>query len=173
MAGAGASPLQVTTLYLTVVCLWGSTFLWVGIATQRTSPLVVVETRLLVGAAVVVLIVRAVSDRGSHRVTDLRPWLTHGAILSVLMAVIPFLLLALALRGVSSGSAAILNATAPLWAAAILFAIARLGGQDETALPRGGLAGLLIGAVGVVVFVGGAPSGNVGANMLVLLCALV
>lgn len=163
---------QVVVLYLTVACMWGSTFLWVGIATKATSPLVVVETRLVVGAVIIGLIVRATSDRMTHRVADLRPWLLRGATLSILMAVVPFLLLALALRGVTSGTAAILNATAPLWAAAYLFAFARAGRRSDATLPRGGPAGLLLGALGVAVCVGAGPSGSIGQQFLVLLCAV-
>jgi drug/metabolite transporter (DMT)-like permease len=162
---------QVVVLFLTVALMWGSTFLWVGIATKRTSPLVVVETRLVVGALVIALIVRAGADRATHRLADLRPWLWRGAALSFLMAVVPFLLLALALRHVSTGTAAILNATAPLWAAAYLLAIAGAGRHPETKLPRTGPAGLVIGLLGVAVCVGAAPSGT-GGEALMLLCAL-
>ena len=172
LVAPATSRARVVVLYLTVTAMWGSTFLWVGIATKATSPLVVVETRLVVGALVIGLIVRATSDRATHPLSDLRPWLLRGATLSVLMAVVPFLLLALALRGVSSGTAAILNATAPLWAAAYLLTIARARGRSGVALPRGGPAGLLVGALGVAVCVGAGPSGTVGQQLLVLLCAI-
>jgi hypothetical protein len=67
--------------------------------------------------------------------------LWRGAALSFLMAVVPFLLLALALRHVPTGTAAILNATAPLWAAAYLLAIAGAGRHPETSCREAGSRG--------------------------------
>jgi drug/metabolite transporter (DMT)-like permease len=133
---------------------------------------VIVEMRLLIGASVIALIVRTSPSRESHRLADLRPWLMRGIVLSVLMAVIPFLLLALAERGVSSGTASILNATAPLWAATYVFAIARSQKGSESSLPRTQLAGLAVGTLGVAVFVGLGPRGSLVDELLVVLMAL-
>jgi drug/metabolite transporter (DMT)-like permease len=162
---------RVLALYLVVACLWGSTFLWIRIATRGASPLTVAEIRLVVGSLVVAAIVRLSRARHENRLADIRPWIVRGIPLSLLMAVGPFMLLAVAERGVPSGTAAILNSTAPLWAGAyLLLAAWPLPGTER--LPRGGFAGLLVGAIGVTIFVGPEQGGNVGDELLVLLSAL-
>ena len=109
--------------------------------------------------------------RSQNRFADIRPWIVRGVPLSLLMAVGPFLLLAVAERHVASGTASILYSTAPLWAGICLLVAARLWSSSDR-LPRGGFAGLLIGAAGVWIFVGPTNGGSVAGELLVLLSAL-
>jgi drug/metabolite transporter (DMT)-like permease len=37
------------SIFITLACLWGSSFLWIKIAVQESSPLTVVTLRLLMG----------------------------------------------------------------------------------------------------------------------------
>ena len=167
-----ASRARVLVLYFAVACMWGSTFLWIRIATRGASPLTVAEIRLTVGAVVVAVIIRlSPTARSQNRFADIRPWIVRGVPLSLLMAVGPFLLLAVAERHVASGTASILYSTAPLWAGICLLVAARLWSSSDR-LPRGGFAGLLIGAAGVWIFVGPTNGGSVEGELLVLLSAL-
>jgi drug/metabolite transporter (DMT)-like permease len=169
---AQARHVRLTMLYLCVAGMWGSTFLWVRIATRGASPLTVAELRLLVGAIVVSLIVRCSSAWRENRPRDLRPWVVRGVPLSLMMAAGPFVLLALAERGVPSGTAAILNSTAPLWAGMYLLIAAWLWRRPDRGLRPAAFAGLAVGALGVAVFVGPAHGGALGDELLVLLSAL-
>jgi drug/metabolite transporter (DMT)-like permease len=163
---------RVLLLYMAVACMWGSTFLWIRIATRGASPLTVAEIRLTVGAIVVAAIIRlSPTARRENRLADIRPWIVRGIPLSLLMAVGPFLLLAVAERHVASGTASILYSTAPLWAGICLLVAAWLWSSNDR-LPRGGFAGLLIGAAGVWIFVGPTDGGSVEGELLVLLSAL-
>jgi drug/metabolite transporter (DMT)-like permease len=167
-----ASRARVLVFYLLVACMWGSTFLWIRIATRGASPLTVAEIRLAVGASVVVLIVRlSPGAREQNRFANIRPWIVRGIPISLLMAVGPFVLLAVAERGVPSGTASILNSTAPLWAGLLLLVSAIFLSSPDR-LPRGGFVGLLVGAAGVWIFVGPERGGNVFDELLVLLSAL-
>ena len=163
----------VAVLYVVLVLFWGSTFLWIEIATPDASPLLITSLRLLVGAATVAACVALMGPetRRAHAPRALRPWLARGIPLGLLAAGIPGLLLAFAQRDVSSGTAAILNATAPLWTAGI--ALVGVGGTARDRLPAVGLVGLLVGLVGVGVLMGEAPAGTLGGSALVLLMALV
>jgi drug/metabolite transporter (DMT)-like permease len=80
-------------------------------------------------------------------------------------------LLAVAERHVASGTASILYSTAPLWAGICLLVAAWLWSSSDR-LPRGGFAGLVLGAAGVWIFVGPTDGGSVEGELLVLLSAL-
>jgi hypothetical protein len=86
--------MPVAALYAGLVLLWGSTFLWIGIATDETSPFVVAEARLLVGAvtAAAAVALTGARPRADHAPQALRPWLARGLVLSLIQAAIPFVL---------------------------------------------------------------------------------
>lgn len=160
-------------LYVLLVLFWGSTFLWVAIATKETSPFTVSAVRLAVGAAVVVAVIALLGAdiRRAHAPAALGPWLRRGIVLALLAAVIPSVLLAFAQREISSGTASIVNATAPLWTALVAWVAIRGPGGRVGAVQ---VAGLVIGLLGVAVLVGEAPtSAEIEGQLLVVLVALV
>lgn len=142
------------------VGFWGSTFLWVAIALESTGPFVISALRLLAGAVVVLLFIGlgGARLRAEHSWAALRPWAARGMLLALLSAAAPGVLLGFAQKEISSGTASIVNATAPLWTVVIGFIAVRgrkagrVGGLD--------LAGLLVGLLGVGVLVGEAPSAS-------------
>lgn len=165
---------ELLLFYLSLTIFWGSTFFWVKIATTRTSPFVVADVRLAVGALTVIIAMSLLNadKRTALRFEVLRPWLLRGTILAILACAVPFVLLAFAERHITSGAASILNSTAPLWAAFI--AIIGLGGTADYRLPAPALAGLGLGLVGVAALVGQAPtSAEVGGQLLMLLLAAI
>jgi drug/metabolite transporter (DMT)-like permease len=166
--------LRTPLLYVSVVAFWGSSFLWVGIATPTTSPFVVAIVRLVVGSMVVGAVLAALprSTRAQHRPAALRPWLGRGILLALSATVIPSLLLALAQREIASGTAAIINATAPLFAAAT--AGLSIGAHPAERGTRLQIAGLLIGLLGVGVLVGETPNAaELRGELLVVVMAAV
>lgn len=163
----------VAVLYVLLVLFWGSTFLWVEISIDQTSPLTVVATRLLVGAVVIVAVTRMLAPgmRDAHTPAKLRPWLAPGIVLALLAAVIPGTLIAVAQQAIESGTASIFNATAPLWTALLTWIVIGAAAGRLSPLQR---AGLVLGVVGVALLVGEAPSaGEVRGELLVVFVALV
>jgi drug/metabolite transporter (DMT)-like permease len=160
--------MPVAALYAGLVLLWGSTFLWIGIATDETSPFLVAEARLLVGAVTAAAAVALIGPhmRADHSPAALRPWLARGLVLSLLQAAIPFVLMAYAQREIPSSVAAIINSGAPLWVA--LVALLGIAGTSGERLPSWRLPGLLLGIAGVGVLVGGSPGGQLDGQLLMV-----
>lgn len=154
-------------LYLVVVLFWGSTFLWVDLATHQTSPFVVSALRLAVGAVVVLAVSALLGPvvRGAHTLAALRPWLWPGTVLALLAAVVPSVLLAVAQREISSGTASILNATAPLWTALFTWIVIRGPAGRLAPLQIGGL---LLGILGVGLLANDAPTAAEVKGMLLV-----
>jgi drug/metabolite transporter (DMT)-like permease len=158
--------LRVVVSYVVLLLCWGATFLWVGIATKETSPLVVGSLRLLVGACTVLSIVSLLGGavRRAHAPRVLRPWVKRGILTSLPSTAIPFILLALAQRDITSGTASIINAASPLWTSFVF--LLGVGAADDR-LDRRGYLGLLAGVAGVAVVIGEAPSGSLKGYALV------
>lgn len=163
----------VAALYILLVLFWGSTFLWVEIAIASTSPFTIIGTRLVVGAIVVAAVTQlfAPGIRDAHTPAKLRPWLGPGIVLALLAAVFPGILIAVAQQSIESGTASIVNATAPLWTALLTWIVI---GASAGRLSGFQISGLILGIVGVALLVGEAPSaGHVKGELLVVFVALV
>ena len=122
--------------------LWGSSFLWIKLALDGLSPTQLVLARLVLGAAILVLVVRV------HRLRlprDRTIWL-HLTIAALIGNAIPYLLFAIGEQTVSSSLAGALNATTPLWTLGI-----GLAARTEHQLTARRLVGLLIGFAGALV----------------------
>jgi drug/metabolite transporter (DMT)-like permease len=166
--------LRLAVLYVGLVAFWGSTFLWVEIALDSTGPFVISAVRLMVGALVVLLFIwlGGAARRAEHSWAALRPWAGRGMLLAFLSAAAPGVLLGFAQQEISSGTASIVNATAPLWTVAIGFALVR--GRREGRVGGVALAGLLVGVVGVGVLVGQAPTASeLKGELYVVVVAIV
>lgn len=173
-ARAGRGGLRVAALYASLALFWGSTFLWVEIALESTGPLVISGLRLAVGALVIwgLVALKGAGVRREHSLPVLRPWLRRGIVLGILATGLPGVLLGFAQQSISSGTAAIFNATAPLWTVVIGLLAAR-GAREHRPGPVA-LGGLVIGLVGVGVLVGEAPSAaEVEGQLLVVALAVV
>lgn len=120
--------------------LWGSSFLWIKIALQEVGPLTLVTFRT--GFATLGLIGVALAVRPKFRKED--GWVL--AFLGFFNVALPFVLISWSETHISSGMAAILNSTVPLFT--ILIAPFFL---SEERMTRRRVLGLVIGFVGVVV----------------------
>jgi len=126
--------------------VWGASFLFIKVVVEETSPLALVEGRIIFGALAIVAV--TTFGRRSGRASP-RLW-AMAAGLAVLNNIIPFLLISWGETHIESGRAAVLNSTVPLFTA--LFASLILVDERLTWLR---LSGLLLGFLGVAILAGG------------------
>ncbi len=139
------SSVGTTVAYLVLALTWGSSFLLMKVALIELTPAQVALGRILVGAATLTALMLVTRRRWPRE-----RWLwAHMAVVSVLLCVAPFLLFAWAETYLPSGIGAILNSTTPIWAAIAMTIIV-----PGTSLTRGQLAGIVLGAVGVLLIMG-------------------
>ncbi len=145
-----------------LAALWGASFLFIKVAITDMSPLTLVFVRLALGAAGLLLFV-------PFKPSVMQGWRTHLKAffwVTLFNAIIPYLTISWGEEHVSSGMAAILNATTPL--AIVLMAQWWPNGERLT---WGRLAAVLVGFLGVGILVG--PSTFVvGTSPLYLLGVL-
>jgi drug/metabolite transporter (DMT)-like permease len=132
---------------IVLAALWGGSFFLMAVAAPRFGPVVLVELRMAIAAAVLLPLVVG-GGRG-------RALWTHGrslAVVGVMNSALPFSLLAYATVHLTGGFVSILNGTTPFFAAIIAFAW--LGAR----LSRVRVFGLFVGFAGVVLLVWGRVS---------------
>ncbi len=122
--------------------MWGSSYLFIRIGVETLPPLSLVFLRVLVGAAIL-LVLLAVSRTPLPR--DLRT-LGHLAVLGAVNIAIPFWLIGWAEQHIGSGLAGILQSTAPFFT--LLLAASFV--HDERITP-GRLAGIGLGFAGILL----------------------
>jgi drug/metabolite transporter (DMT)-like permease len=122
--------------------LWGSSFLWIKIALRGLSPVQITLVRLALGAAVLLVIVRA---RRLRLPRDGRIW-AHFTIAAFMANALPYWLFGVGERTVPSNLAGALNATTPLWTLAIAVAV---GTERRPSVLR--ILGLVIGFLGALL----------------------
>lgn len=132
-----------TTARLALLALiWGSSFLWIKLSLRGLSPVEVTFGRLILGAAVLLLIA------GLQRSPLPRSpalW-AHMTVAALFGNAAPYLLFALGEQRVSSSTAGILNATTPLWTLVVAMATR----HERTATPAR-VAGLVVGFGGALL----------------------
>lgn len=150
-------------MLLALSVLWGGSFFFIGVAVEELPPLTIVALR--VGLAALAL-------WGFAFASGLRPprapavWLAFLG-MGVANNAIPFTLIVWGQTHIAAGLASILNATTPLFTvliAGLLLSDERMTGRKA--------AGVAIGFGGVVVMIGPAALGQVGANVPAQLAVL-
>jgi drug/metabolite transporter (DMT)-like permease len=144
--------------YLAVCILWGSTYLGIAIALESFPPFLLGAARFLASGVLMLGFARL---RGEAWPT--RPQWLGVAVAGVFLFVIGNGLINVAERSVSTGVAAVLVATMPLW----MTVFGRLVGEPVSRLE---IAGVVIGLIGVgVMNLGGELRGSpAGVAMLLL-----
>ena len=125
--------------------VWGAAFLFLRIAGPEVGPVWAAEIRIAIGAFILLLIAGRRTWAIARR--DLRTFAVVGAAFSA----IPFTLIAIATLTLPTGFAAVLNASTPLFTAAL--GVVWLGQSLSARL----VAGLGVGLVAVVLLVGWSP----------------
>ena len=139
------TPLDLALL-LGLATLWGGSYFFIRVAVPAFGPAALVALRVVIGGLLLWFVAHA-----TRRRIDLRPHLPRLAILGLLNAALPYVLISAAELHLTASFAAILGATVPLFAAALG---ARLLGER---LSTARIAGLVMGVVGVAVMVGWGP----------------
>lgn len=139
--------------------LWGGSFFFNGVALRELPPLTVAFLRVGLGALCLLVLIGPLGGSLPKRAADWLPF----AIMGMVNNVIPFSLFLIAQTIISSGLAAVLNATTPLFAVLVMAA----GGEERLTGRR--IAGVLIGIGGVALL--RAPGLSPADQMLgVVLC---
>jgi drug/metabolite transporter (DMT)-like permease len=128
--------------FILLGAVWSSSFLWIKIAVQELSPLMLVSLRVLFGALtglLAIVLTKTQLPRGRS------VWFAL-ALLGITSVAVPFMLISWGEKSIDSAVASILNATVPLFT--ILLASLFLH-DDRLSPPR--LLGLLIGFGGVII----------------------
>jgi drug/metabolite transporter (DMT)-like permease len=151
-------------LFAAMCVIWGVPYLLIKVAVREVTPATLVLARTGIGAAILLPLA------GARR--ELRPLLAAWrplVIYTVVEIATPWLLLSSAERRLSSSLSGLLVAAVPLVGAVL----ARASG-DADHIDSRGVAGLLLGLVGVAALVGfdvsGAEVGAVTAVAVVVLC---
>src|SRR5215218_3661689 len=155
------TPLDLVLLF-GLATLWGGSYFFIRVAVPAFGPASLVALRVVIGGLLLWGVARAM-----RRPIALRQHLPRLAILGLLNAALPYLLISAAELHLTASFAAILGATVPLFAAAFG---ARLLGERLTASR---FAGLLLGIVGVGVMVGWGPMALDRTTVLSVLAMLV
>lgn len=146
--------------------LWGSAYLFMRAAVPAFGPAAMVALRLVI-AALVLLPVLAWRGRLQGLWAQPKPLLVQAVVFTAL----PFLMLGYAEQHLTAGMLAVLNATAPLFAALL----AHFGKTER--LGRWRTLGLVLGFVGVGVLTWGSASFKTAEGLLavaaMLACSLI
>jgi drug/metabolite transporter (DMT)-like permease len=139
--------------------LWGGSFFFNGVALRELPPLTVAFARVALGALCLLAVIGPLGGTLPKRAVDWWPF----AVMGLVNNVIPFSLFLVAQTMVSSGLAAVVNATTPLFAVMVMAAT----GEERMTGRR--IAGVLIGIGGVALL--RAPSLSVSDQALgIALC---
>ena len=131
--------------FIALGTIWGSSFLWIKIAVQEISPLMLVSLRLLIGG--LGLGAMAFYNRPAFP-RNKRIWLVLF-VLGFINTGIPYLMISWGEQYIDSAIAAILNSTTPLFT--MLIATIFLN-DDKLTIRR--FFGLLVGFIGIILLVG-------------------
>ena len=127
--------------------IWGASYLFMRMAAPVLGPTLLIFIRVLLAA----LFLLAVGAAMKKRLDLKRNW-RHFLVLGLFNSALPFLLIATAAQTLSASLLSILNATSPIWGAAVGAVWTRSGLSAKASL------GMVLGIVGVAVLVGVDPS---------------
>ena len=155
-------------LLLILGAIWGASFLFIEEAENGLEPTTIMAGRLLLAAAILVPVLIAATGLRESWQALRRVWLI-GLVSGIVNAALPFTLIAWGQEHIDSGTAAIANASMPIFVVLLALRVRR----SESA--RGSrLAGVLLGFVGVGVLAGANPPGGwwgVAGTMAVVVAA--
>ncbi|MEZ8241713.1 DMT family transporter [Vibrio splendidus] len=146
---------------ITLAAIWGGSFLFMRIAANPLGPAVLIEARVLCAAVTLLLVSFYLKRKLSFNAHA-----KHFFILGLFNTALPFLFFAYAAQTLNASTLAILNSTAPIWAA-IIGSI-----WTKTTLDARVLLGLGIGVTGVGVLVGW-DAMNIGREAILPIFAAV
>ena len=146
-----------------LVALWGSNFMFVKLGVAEVPPATLVATRLVIGAVILVAVIRAM---GYVFPPVGRAWLPY-VLLALVGNCMPFWFITWGQKSIDSALAGILMAIMPL--TTLLLAHFFVTGEHMT---RNRVLGFLLGFVGIVVLMGPAALTGLGGSPIEMLAQL-
>ena len=140
---------------VTLAALWGASYLFMRLAVPHIGSIAMVEGRTLIAG----LVLFAFAALASQPVAFRRFW-KHYLFIGAFAIAIPITLIGLALRDIDASTAAILNATSPLFSALI----ASLWIHERLTVPK--VAGIVLCIAGIAVLVGWTPQPMSSSELL-------
>ncbi len=137
-------------LFLLTGLIWGTSFLWIKIAVQDVSPIMLAASRSLIGSLGLGLII-ALNKQAYVSWDIIKKRLFDFFILGAINIAFPWILVSWAGQFLDSGTSAILNGAMPLFT----ILLSPIFNKDDRITPKK-LGGLVIGFIGVVFLI--APS---------------
>ena len=128
--------------FFSLTLIWGASFMWIKIALRETGPYTIVAIRVIMALLVLLPFLIKAKAGFPKKVSVWR----HLLILSLVSALVPWLLIIWSEKYIDSALATVLNATVPLFT----IVIAHLWLHDDR-MTRQRVFGLLVGFVGIVV----------------------
>lgn len=156
-------PLMDWGLLAALVALWGSNFMFIKLGVSAVPPATLVATRLVIGAVILVAVVRAL---GYVFPPIGRAWMPY-AVLGIVGNCLPFWFITWGQKSIDSALAGILMAIMPL--TTLLLAHFFVAGERMT---RNRLAGFLLGFAGIVFLLGPAALAGLGGSPIEILAQL-
>lgn len=142
--------------------MWGSSFLLIRVAVPGFGPTAMVMLRVVLGAALLYGYAKAV-----RQPLVFRPHAVQFAVLGLLNAALPYMLISAAELHLTASFAAVLNATVPMFAAVF----AAMWMSERLTVRR--VIGLLAGVIGVGVMVGWSPAPMTRTTLLSIVGVLL
>jgi drug/metabolite transporter (DMT)-like permease len=130
-------------IFLVLSAFWGGGFLFIRIAIPVFGPVALMAMRALLAGLCLFLFALATRTR-----LELRAYWRHYLVVGIINAALPFTLIGVAELSLTSGLAALINATTPLFGAMT----AVIWMKETMTLKKA--VGLVLGLLGVVVLVG-------------------
>jgi len=160
---SSARTLKDWALLFALVVLWGSNFMFVKLGVATIPPATLVASRLLMGAAILVIVIRA----SGFSFPPAGPiWITY-AVVAIVGNCLPFWLITWGQKTIDSALAGILMAVMPL----ATLVLAHVFVEDER-VTRNRLAGFVIGFAGIVILTGPAALAGLGGSPIRILAQL-
>jgi drug/metabolite transporter (DMT)-like permease len=150
-------------LLATLVALWGSNFMFIKLGVSAVPPATLVATRLVIGAIILVTVVRALGYTFPPIGRAWRPYVVLGVVGNCM----PFWFITWGQKFIDSALAGILMAIMPL--TTLLLAHFFVAGEGMT---RYRSAGFLLGFMGIVVLMGPAALAGLGGSPIEILAQL-
>lgn len=151
-------------MLLTLAGIWGTSFIFIGIAVKSLPPFTIVVLRVGLAAIALNLFLAAA---GMRLPRDAASWRAM-AMVGTLNNALPFSLIVWGQTHISSGLAAILNSTVPMFT----LLVAHFLTHDEK-MTRARLAGVVVGFAGIVLMIGMDVLRGADAHLLSQIAVLV
>jgi len=150
-------------LLAALVALWGSNFMFIKLGVAAVPPATLVASRLVIGAIILVTVIRAL---GYTFPTIGRAWMPY-VVLGVVGNCMPFWFITWGQQSIDSALAGILMAIMPL--TTLLLAHFFVVGERMT---RNRVAGFFLGFIGIVVLMGPAALAGLGGSPIEILAQI-